>query len=238
MSSAIEDPGDDGVADIRDVAAGLVSPATAAAADAAGTPTPGRWAGPLRTEDDFEKFFAEEWAKVLAFIRLRVPFWDDAMVQDVAQEAWSAVYNKVGQIREARAYLYKTVRRKIVDELRHRVDAAPDEDLDELIAAARAAAGAPDDPADLVAAREIAIKDVNPAAREVLQVLFELPERRCVAYSLRVGHGMSSAEIAQVLGCTPIAVDGLVHQARTTLRQRLGRDRVAWFEAGDWRWPE
>jgi RNA polymerase sigma factor (sigma-70 family) len=247
MSSAIDDPGDAGTSDVPEIAAGLVPPTgppvvTPTSSLAAGDPavpsiprSTDRWAGPLATEEDFEQFFVEEWAKVVAFIRCRVPWWPDATIQDAAQEAWSAVFNKLGRIREARAYLYTTVESKIADELRLRVDAVPDEDLEARLAAVGAAG---DDPVDVVVARERAVREVNPAAREVLGELFALPERRRVAYSLRVGYGMSSVEIAKVLGCTPGAVDGLVHQARLSLRLRLGPDRVDWFEAGEWRWPE
>jgi RNA polymerase sigma factor (sigma-70 family) len=196
-----------------------------------------RWDRPLRTEDDYEQFFLKERARVLAFVHDQAPGWDDATVQDVAQEAWAALYNHLGKIDNAPAYLYRTVRNKITDVRRHRARITPEHDMNTVIDAAGETA---DDPADIVTAREealAALVHVRREAQEVLEALWGLPERQRVAYRLRVVQDMSSVEIAEVLGCTPAAVDTLVSRARSKLIERFARDRLTRFEAGARRWP-
>jgi RNA polymerase sigma factor (sigma-70 family) len=196
-----------------------------------------RWAGPLSSVEDYAAFYVDERSVVLRFIRGHPSArgWDDSTIHDVAHEAWAAVYNKLGRIDSARAYLYRTLRNKITDEVRHRARTAPADDLEAILDAAGASA---DDPLDLVAAREMALTDLHPAACEVLAALWQLPERQREAYRLRVAEHLTSAGIAERLGCTADAVNNLVNRARCALLERFGRERVTWFEAGEWGWPE
>jgi RNA polymerase sigma factor (sigma-70 family) len=258
MSATIGDPGDHSGATplagpspagsreptAPEVAESSVSePADSRWSDLSPLATPQRWSGPLRNDDDYEELFREERLRVLAFIRGEAPSWDAATVQDVAMNAWASVLarlgkiNRLGEIQNVRAYLYQTVRNKITDEYRDRAHSTP---VDEA-SLVRAAGATADDPADLVENRETALTDfhrLHRDAREILEALWQLPERQRTAYRLSVARGFTAAEIADVLGCTPGAVYNLVNRAREKLVERFGDERLKWFEAGDWRWPE
>ena len=58
-------------------------------------------------------------------------------------------------------------------------------------------------------------------AVRLAEALAELPEAQREAVILRHWHGMSLADIAQQLQCTPAAVTGLLHRGLKNLRKHL-----------------
>lgn len=188
-------------------------------------PPSDRWAGPLCTEANFEGFYVMFRLRALAWVHRREPCWDDATCEDVTAEAWAAVYDHVGYIDHARAYLYRTLNAKISDERKRRRarPQARDDDGPE--------ASDPRADPEGVAMLPAVLEEIRAELQEVHQAVQELPEKPRDAYILRVGgEPMSSAEIAEALGCSVNVVDSRVSRARTQLRSRFGADRLAQFE--------
>lgn len=89
-------------------------------------------------------------------------------------------------------------------------------------------------PVDLEAAREIEADWRSDPARGMLDAallaaldagLRHLPERQASTWILKEVEGLSYAEIATVLGCTPTAVRGLLERARAGLATTLAEWR-------------
>ena len=183
-----------------------------------------RWAGPVRTGEDFERFYVEYRLRALAWIHRKQPSWDDATCQDVAADAWAALYANVGRIERARAYLFRTLNAKITDEgRRRRAGPRPEHPPTE-----RADPWA--DP-ERLAMLPAVLAQIRAELHEVLVAVHDLPETLQDAYLLRVGsQPLTSAEIAEVLECSPAAVDVRVARARAQLRGRFSAERLAHFE--------
>jgi RNA polymerase sigma-70 factor (ECF subfamily) len=146
---------------------------------------------------------------------------DDA--EDVMQEALIKTYRYVSRIREPEAFrpwLYRTVRnaclmrrRRRVDEPRHVLS------LDELVStpAGPRPLDAPSpgkDPEALV---------INARLRRRLrQALKALPPQYRVIVFLREMEGLSTREVAHVVGVSEANVKTRLHRARVFLQQRLG----------------
>jgi len=74
-------------------------------------------------------------------------------------------------------------------------------------------------PLELLSTKE----DLAREALEVLQdALSHLPERQRQVVELRL-QGYSISQIAHLLGCSRGAIDALLHRARKSLRERLGK---------------
>jgi RNA polymerase sigma-70 factor (ECF subfamily) len=146
---------------------------------------------------------------------------DDA--EDVMQEALIKTYRYASRIREPEAFrpwLYRTVRNACLMRRRRRVD-EPSHllSLDDLVptpAGPRTVdAPAPDkDPEALV---------INARLRRRLkQALKALPPQYRVIVFLREMEGLSTREVAQVVGVSEANVKTRLHRARLFLQQRLG----------------
>ena len=142
---------------------------------------------------------------------------DPAVAEELVQEAFIRVYKARDRYRpEARfsTWLYRIGTNLALNELRrprHRsVHRSADEE------------GAPP------------LVDVGPGTEEVVDArrrgvaaraaLGELPEKQRAALCLAAVEGLSYAEVAEALDVTEKAVKSLVHRARSSLAQRLGKE--------------
>jgi RNA polymerase sigma-70 factor (ECF subfamily) len=146
---------------------------------------------------------------------------DDA--EDVMQEALIKTYRYVGRIRHPEAFkpwLYRTVRNACLMRRRRRVDEpAHLLSLDELLPT-------PD------SVRPIDVPDPgrNPEAlalnaglrRRLRRALATLPPAFRMIVFLREMEGLSTKEVAQVIGISEANVKTRLHRARLMLQQRLG----------------
>jgi len=146
---------------------------------------------------------------------------DDA--EDVMQEALIKTYRYVSRIREPEAFrpwLYRTVRNACLMRRRRRVD-EPSHllSLDDVMPSPTGPrpldAPAPDkDPEALV---------INTRLRRRLKLALKaLPPQYRVIVFLREMEGLSTREVAQVVGVSEANVKTRLHRARLFLQQRLG----------------
>jgi RNA polymerase sigma factor (sigma-70 family) len=183
-----------------------------------------RWAGALQTDEDFEAFYLAYRLEALRWLHGKELTWDRAVIEDVAQEAWVAIYNHLAQIEHARAYLYRTLDHKLADE-RHLRRRRP---LGQ--AALRDVTDPSADPEGTALLPSL-LDELEVDLREVLQAIGDLSEPLQNAYRLRVtGPRLCSREVASILGCTISAVDSRVSRARAQLVHQLGKDRLTRFE--------
>jgi RNA polymerase sigma-70 factor, ECF subfamily len=66
--------------------------------------------------------------------------------------------------------------------------------------------------------------EATAALREIAQWMQQLPPDQRAAVVLKEMEGLTSAEVAQVMGCSEGAVEQRLVRARTTLRGRMDRD--------------
>lgn len=158
-------------------------------------PPPESLAGP----DDLPRLLDEVHRFVAAFVR------PAADAEDVTAETFRAA---LGKLRfpiprsEARAWLLKVARRRIVDHRRKRRHDRLDESL--------ATTGDP---------------NLGPAVRAVLA---GLPEEQAAALVLKYALGLSAGETAETLGKSLAATTSLLQRARAAFAQKgasLGEDR-------------
>jgi RNA polymerase sigma-70 factor (ECF subfamily) len=136
-------------------------------------------------------------------------FLGDAMeAEDVAQEAFLKLLEAAPRYRPTaafRTYIYSILTHLCIDRSRKKR------------------------PAGIVETQEIADSSPNPAQSvmaeerqaQIRKALGTLPSNQKAAILLRHYEGLSYAEIAQVLGATAKAVEGLISRARVTLQTRL-----------------
>jgi RNA polymerase sigma-70 factor (ECF subfamily) len=139
---------------------------------------------------------------------------DPGEAEDVLQDAYVRAFDALVDGRfDGRAgiatWLYRIVANTALDALRarkrRRTDAAGDEGAD-----------APVDDEGRLAARA--------ALRELAGFLEELPADQRTAVVLKELEGLSSSEVAEVMGCSVGAVEQRLVRARTTLRRRSDGD--------------
>jgi RNA polymerase sigma-70 factor (ECF subfamily) len=131
-----------------------------------------------------------------------------AQAEDVAQEAFLKILAGASRYRPTarfRTYLYNVVWHLCVDSYRRKTPLA----LDALGPTPDAADG-PD---------ELALR--GERSERVRQAVDGLPARQRMALVLKHFEGMSYEDVAEVMDCSPGAVDSLLSRARTALRQRL-----------------
>jgi len=131
-----------------------------------------------------------------------------AQAEDIAQEAFLKILAGASRYRPTarfRTYLYNVIWHLCVDAYRRRSPVA----LDALAPLQDAAEG----PDELVLRRE--------RAERVRQGVDELPPRQRMALVLKHFEGMSYQDIAEVMDCSPSAVDALLSRARAALRKAL-----------------
>ncbi len=147
--------------------------------------------------------------------------YDRAAADDMAQECFVRLYNKLGQYdaeRPFRPWLMRLVTNTCLNwlrrEKRHQRDAtALDEEAAALAGNSRSRPAA--DPAEAAAARE--------AREQVRQAVSELPAEYKSAIGLRYFEGMEYAEIADVLSVPLGTVKIRLFRAREVLKRKLGR---------------
>jgi RNA polymerase sigma factor (sigma-70 family) len=184
-----------------------------------------RWIGPLETEKDYAIFYVAYRLHALNWIRGKQPDWDSQTIEDVAHTAWESLYNKLGRIEHARAYLFRTLDSKLNDERRHR-SRNQSHDLQSV----ELPGGSNNDPAHLVALPS-ALQEIKADLQAILLAVYQLPEGQRDAYRLKVSQHLGSAEIGDILGCSAAAVDTRVCRARATLAAGFSTRRIESFEA-------
>lgn len=166
-------------------------------------------------ESAFESLYLahhdELWRFAYTYVRSR----------DVAEELVQDVFLAVWGTRETwevstrvRAWLYASVRHLALNYLRH-----------ERVVARTTGASAPAQQDVAPPMDQQLLLEAEEIERAVVDAIAELPERRRIAMTLRWKHGMSSLEIARVLGTTPEAVRTLLSRARTDLVSLLEHAR-------------
>jgi RNA polymerase sigma factor (sigma-70 family) len=138
---------------------------------------------------------------------------DNAAAEDLVHDVFTAIWNARREWRPAgsvAAYLYRAARNRALDyrdrsAVRHRVSIdAVDDDLLELT-----------EPMDVTYEAESAGETLSAA---VTRAIAALPERRRLALTLRVVHGMEYDDVARVLNVSPTAARILVTRAREALQ--------------------
>jgi RNA polymerase sigma-70 factor (ECF subfamily) len=164
-----------------------------------------------RLEAEFTEAFdryADELYRHAAF-RLSDPEKAEELVQDTFLRSWNSV--RAGtQIREMRAFLYRTMRHLIIDEYRRKKPAS----LDALLAEPDASDAVLADERDELEAAMDRLDGARAAA-----LVGELPPAYAEALTLRFVDGLAPAEIADRLGETQNAVNVRVHRALKALRK-------------------
>jgi len=130
--------------------------------------------------------------------------------QDVAQEIFVRVYRNVDTVRpetKFSTWLFALARHAAIDHWRRRQrhPAEPLESVPPLVGRS--------DTVEDVAAREV--------SHEIAAAVEKLPEDQRVALILAEYHGLSYAEVAEILRCTEKSVEARLYRAKQTLRGRL-----------------
>lgn len=169
-------------------------------------------------EGAFEAIFMTYYAALCSFVQSYVlaPDIAEELVQDVFLRIWErrAEWAPPGGVR---AYLFTACRNRALDHVKHERIVARTAD-----AARREGhppgAGQPPSPPDIDA-------QATELAEALHDAVHELPERRRQVLVLRWEHGLSHAEIAEVLGISVKGVETQLGRAMATLRVRLARFR-------------
>ncbi|MEJ2744422.1 MAG: RNA polymerase sigma factor [bacterium] len=141
--------------------------------------------------------------------------------EDIAQEVFLEVHRSISGFRgesKLSTWIYRIAVAKSLDFIRRR-------NRKKRFAFMRALMGA--DRIERLPAPPSSIPDVEIERRERYRILQEalnaLPENQRTAITLSKYHDFSGKEIAEVMGTTLPAVDGLIHRAKAKLRKRLCR---------------
>jgi len=144
-------------------------------------------------------------------------------VDDVSQQVWTAVWQRIGELRDNRSWrpwLYRLARNAAVDAgraiTRRRNDVQRDVQRSATERTARAAATTTPD-------AKVAIEEQR---REVLSAIQALPAIYREPFVLRHVNGWSYREIGEVMGLPVDSVETRLVRARRLLRESL-KDRIA-----------
>ncbi|MCX7885716.1 MAG: sigma-70 family RNA polymerase sigma factor [Verrucomicrobiae bacterium] len=156
-------------------------------------------------DDVFEELLVRCRRPVLNFVyRL---LGDAAEAEDVAQEVFVRAYQCWADYdprRKLSTWLFALARNAAIDRLRHR-QRHPAEPLDSV-------------PEPSVVSREVETREIGEQIAAAIQ---SLPEDQRTAIVLFEYHGLSVAEIAEVMHCSQKSVESRLYRARQTLRRRL-----------------
>lgn len=156
---------------------------------------------------------------------------DPVEAEDIAQNVFVQVYKAAGRYRTRARFapwLFSIARNACLNELRRR-SRHPAESLE-------IGHGSEEGPAD----RPLPDNQNPPPSQQVLrseleakvaEALSDLPENQRTAILLFQQQQMSYEEIAEVIGCSLVAVKSLIFRARETLKQRL----KAYLATGAWK---
>lgn len=155
---------------------------------------------------EFEKLFRTYYAALVAFAAGMVDSTDAA--EDIAQEVFVAVWRRRAEMSPeavSRAYLYKAVRHRALNTIRH----------DRI---ARDAAEPQDDSFGAGADEILIQSEVEAAVRAAIS---RLPERARLMFTLSRDEGLTYAEIASVTGVSVKTVETQMGRALRALRHSL-----------------
>jgi RNA polymerase sigma-70 factor (ECF subfamily) len=144
---------------------------------------------------------------------------DDA--EDAMQEALMKTFRHLGQVRDAEAFrpwLYRTVRNACLMGRRRRVHEPAR--LESLDAPARGETSPPVEPVDPGRSPE-EIADNRRLRGRLLSALATLPAPYRAIVFLREMEGLSTREVAQVMGISEVNVKTRLHRARVALQSAL-----------------
>ncbi|WEK14472.1 MAG: sigma-70 family RNA polymerase sigma factor [Candidatus Microbacterium phytovorans] len=160
--------------------------------------------GEAEAETEFAARFRRHYNEVLRFLERRVADREDAseLAGDVFRVAWQRF--SPGS-RAERAWLYAIARNVLGDHYRRTArQATADQALNS---------------AALIEAQTVSSR--GPADHPILTALATLPATDQEAIRLRYWEHLSTAEVAEVLGITPVAARVRLHRARKQLRAAL-----------------
>ena len=156
--------------------------------------------------EEFERLFRTHYAALVAFATGMVGSADAA--EDVAQEVFIAVWRRRAEMPPdvvSRAYLYKAVRHRALNAIRH-----------ERIA--RQAAEPPEHSFASSADRDLIHDEAEAAVRAAIS---RLPDRARLMFTLSRDEGLTYAEIASVTGVSVKTVETQMGRALRALRHSL-----------------
>ncbi|MEV0973991.1 RNA polymerase sigma factor [Microtetraspora glauca] len=167
--------------------------------------------GRPETRQRFEEIYLAYYADLLAYIRRRTESHEDAA--DALAETFATAWRRLADVPDghaARLWLYGVARRVLANGRRTATRrSALVERLGAQLARWAESAGPPDDDLDAVRA---AFRLLDADDREVL--------------ALASWEGLTSEEVATVLGCSPGAARSRLHRARRRLARELSRAGV------------
>jgi RNA polymerase sigma factor (sigma-70 family) len=153
--------------------------------------------------DTIETFYREHAAAVYAFLVSLCR--DRTWAEDLMQETFVKATRSLGGYRggNARSWLFAVARTVFLDDVRKRR------------------------PVPVAEMAESPVTDPDVAEADAIgRALATLPDRQRLALVLCDQAGLSYAEVAEAVGCTPAAVKVLIHRARTNFRSAYtGEDR-------------
>jgi RNA polymerase sigma-70 factor, ECF subfamily len=144
---------------------------------------------------------------------------DKALAEELTQDTYARALERVDQLRDpqaALAWLYRIATTVALDRLRQRRPSTIPFDELELSGLAETAADA-DRPAPLLEAS----LERSEMSDCVDGYLAALPDDYRIAILLHDAHGVSSAEIAELVGCSVATAKIRIHRARRRLREAL-----------------
>jgi RNA polymerase sigma factor (sigma-70 family) len=154
-------------------------------------------------EAAFEVAFERYGAQILGFCRHMLGSLEEA--EDVVQHTFAAAFRDLALNAERsvalKPWLYTIARNRCLSLLRAR----------------REQAAVPHEASTIALAEEV---ERRAEVQELLEDILELPDDQRAALLLSQGGALSHAEVADVLGCDPAKVKGLVFRARSALIQR------------------
>lgn len=170
-----------------------------------------RWARQIRAGDDsaLEALFRTYADRLCAFVDQHVdaPEVAEEIVQDLFFEIWRR-REQWRPTTNVRAYLYKSARNKALDYLDH-----------QRVVEAWKQQACPDEP-DAVPAPEENLRQ-KELTRAVQDAIDQLPERQRLIFVLNRRHGMTYAEVAEMLDISPHTVETHMSRAFKKLRKLL-----------------
>lgn len=127
---------------------------------------------------------------------------------DIVQEVFVRVYRNIRSFRPGGArfstWIFQIARNAAIDHLRKRARRR-EEPLDDLTRAAPASHAV----------------EANEIGARIAAAVAELPEDQCTAFVLAEYHGMSYAEIADIMKCSAKSVESRLYRAKQFLKEKL-----------------